>query len=350
MEAGGLDRLDAVTSGPSPISRGTDYGSEVLGLQTSRSGGPRLEAMAVDGERPIETTLRLNFAVHAQRTLASLWQSVGDQQLRFETRGFVRATRTAAGPASVRVIFGGSGEIAVQAWGTGAGEAIDGLADLLGASDDPAALVPRHRIVAELVRRTSGLRLGKTGAVFESLLPAIVAQKVTGFESRNSYRGLLVRHGEPAPGPLRLTLPPLPETLARQPYWAFHELGLEQRRADVIRRAASAARTLEAAGRLSPGETRRRLMAIPGIGPWTAAETTRVALGDPDAVSVGDYHIPNLVSWALAGEPRGTDERMLELLSPYAGQRARVVLLLETSGLRPPRFGPRLAPRSIAAM
>jgi 3-methyladenine DNA glycosylase/8-oxoguanine DNA glycosylase len=305
--------------------------------------------MAVDGERPIETTLRLNFAVDARRTLASLWQSVGDQQLRFETRGFVRATRTAAGPASVRVIFGGGGEIAVQAWGTGAGEAIDGLANLLGGSDDPASLVPRHRIVGELIRRTSGLRLSKTGAIFESLLPAIVAQKVTGFESRNSYRGLLVRYGEPAPGPLRLTLPPMPETLARQPYWAFHELGVEQRRADVVRRAASAARALEASA-LSPSETRRRVMAIPGIGPWTAAETTRVALGDADAVSVGDYHLPNLVSWALAGEPRGTDERMLELLSPYDGQRARVVLLLEMSGLRPPRFGPRLAPRSIAAM
>jgi 3-methyladenine DNA glycosylase/8-oxoguanine DNA glycosylase len=305
--------------------------------------------MAVDGERPIETTLRLNFAVDARRTLASLWQSVGDQQLRFETRGFVRATRTAAGPASVRVTFGGD-QIAVRAWGSGAGEAIDGLADLLGGSDDPAALVPHHRIVAELMRRTSGLRLSKTGAVFESLLPAIVAQKVTGFESRNSYRGLLVRHGEPAPGPLRLTLPPLPETLARQPYWSVHELGLEQRRAEVVRRAASGARALEAAGALSSGDTRRRLLAIPGIGPWTAAETTRVALGDPDAVSVGDYHIPNLVSWALAGEPRGTDERMLELLSPYEGQRARVVLLLEMSGLRPPRFGPHLAPRSIAAM
>lgn len=311
---------------------------------------PDQRAVSRAASTPIETRLRLPFAVDARRTLGPLWQAVGDQQLRFEARGFVRATRTAAGPASVRVTFSGSEEISVQAWGAGAGSAIEGLPDLLGAADDPELLVPRHRIVGELVRRTFGLRFSRTAAVFESLLPAIVAQKVTGLESRSSYRGLLVRYGEPAPGPLRLTLPPLPETLEHKPYWMFHELGLEQRRAEVIRRAASTARALEATVGLTPADTRRRLTAIRGIGPWTVAETMRMSLGDPDAVSVGDYHIPNLVSWALAGEPRGSDERMLELLGPYEGQRARVVLLLETSGIRPPRYGARLAPRSIAAM
>jgi 3-methyladenine DNA glycosylase/8-oxoguanine DNA glycosylase len=81
---------------------------------------------------------------------------------------------------------------------------------------------------------------------------------------------------------------------------------------------------------------------MPGIGPWTAAEVVRLALGDPDAVSVGDFHLPNLVSWLLAGEPRGTDERMLELLAPYAGHRGRVQLLLEASGAHAPRYGPRM--------
>src|SRR4029453_406544 len=46
--------------------------------------------------------------------------------------------------------------------------------------------------------------------------------------------------------------------------------------------------------------------------------------GDPDAVPVGDFHLPHLVAGALAGEPRGTDERMLEPLAPFAGHRRRV--------------------------
>jgi hypothetical protein len=57
---------------------------------------------------------------------------------------------------------------------------------------------------------------------------------------------------------------------------------------------------------------------------------------------VGDFHMPSLVTWALAGEPRGTDDRMLELLEPFAGHRGRVVRLLKTSGIRAPRYGPRL--------
>ena len=101
---------------------------------------------------------------------------------------------------------------------------------------------------------------------------------------------------------------------------------------------------------MSPADAERRLRAIPGIGAWTAAEVRRVALGDPDAVSVGDYHLPNLVSWALAGEPRGDDERMLELLEPYRGQRGRVQRLLELSGMRAPRYGPRTPLRSIASI
>jgi 3-methyladenine DNA glycosylase/8-oxoguanine DNA glycosylase len=75
----------------------------------------------------------------------------------------------------------------------------------------------------------------------------------------------------------------------------------------------------------------------------------RVALGDPDAVSVGDYHIPSLVAWALAGERKADDARMLELLEPYRGQRGRVQRLLEVSGIYPERHGPRMTPRDITA-
>jgi 3-methyladenine DNA glycosylase/8-oxoguanine DNA glycosylase len=89
---------------------------------------------------------------------------------------------------------------------------------------------------------------------------------------------------------------------------------------------------------------------VPGIGPWTAAEVAVSALGDPDAVSVGDFHLPSLVTWALAGEPRGDDARMLELLAPYRGHRAMVIRLLELSGLAPPRRAPRLTPRRIEAI
>ncbi len=94
----------------------------------------------------------------------------------------------------------------------------------------------------------------------------------------------------------------------------------------------------------------KRLTALPGVGVWSAAEVAGRAFGDPDAVPIGDFHVPHIVSWALAGEPRADDARMLELLEPYRGQRGRVIRLLEAGGMHPPRFGPRMPLRSIAAI
>jgi 3-methyladenine DNA glycosylase/8-oxoguanine DNA glycosylase len=118
----------------------------------------------------------------------------------------------------------------------------------------------------------------------------------------------------------------------------------------VVRAVCARAASLEALAALPPEDARHRLEAIPGVGPWTSAEVARLSFGDPDAVSVGDYHLPNIVSWALAGEPRGTDERMLELLEPYRGQRGRVQRLLEASQISPPAFGSRMEARSIDLM
>ena len=123
-----------------------------------------------------------------------------------------------------------------------------------------------------------------------------------------------------------------PATLAALPYYAYHPFGVERRRAELIRRVTARAAWFEAIVDLPLAEAYARLTAVPGIGPWTAAEVGVRALGDEDAVSVGDFHLPNLVAYALAREPRGTDDRMLELLEPYRGVRARVVRLLELSG------------------
>jgi 3-methyladenine DNA glycosylase/8-oxoguanine DNA glycosylase len=145
-----------------------------------------------------------------------------------------------------------------------------------------------------------------------------------------------------------LLLPPDPAAVAGTPYWVFHPYGIEQRRADTLRRAAAAAARLEETVGMAPEAAARRLRAVPGIGPWTVGELGRLAYGDPDAVSVGDFHLPHQVAYTLAGEPRATDERMLELLAPFAGHRGRVVRLIVAAGARPPRRGPRKPVRSFA--
>jgi 3-methyladenine DNA glycosylase/8-oxoguanine DNA glycosylase len=219
---------------------------------------------------------------------------------------------------------------------------------LVGALDDDAGFAPAHPVVAEAWRRRRGVRLTRSGEVVQALIPAILEQKVTGQEARRAYAGLTRATGEPAPGPFAgLRLPPDPARVAELGTFAFHPFGIERRRAELLRRVCADASRLEATAAAEPGEARTRLQAIPGVGPWTAAEVGRLALGDPDAVSVGDYHLPNLVAWALAGEARGDDARMLELLEPYRGHRGRVQRLLEASGIAAPRFGPRMPIREI---
>ena len=92
---------------------------------------------------------------------------------------------------------------------------------------------------------------------------------------------------------------------------------------------------------MSLDDAMRRMQAIAGVGPWTAGVVAASALGHADAVVVGDYNLPHLVSYALAGEPRATDDRMLELLEPYRGQRGRAIRYLKQSGVKAPRYGPR---------
>ena len=144
---------------------------------------------------------------------------------------------------------------------------------------------------------------------------------MTGEAARRAWFGLIRVYGEPRrdrPSGASAS-PRTPSILAGLPYYAYHPFGVERRRADLIRRVASRAAWFEAIADLPLAEAYARLTAVPGIGPWTAAEVGVRALGDVDAVSVGDFHLPNLVAYALAREPRGTDARMLELLEPYRG-------------------------------
>jgi 3-methyladenine DNA glycosylase/8-oxoguanine DNA glycosylase len=285
-----------------------------------------------------------------------------DPTLSFSRDGSAwRTTRTPEGPATLRLIPEGAA-IRAQAWGPGAAWAIGQAPELVGALDDAAgfaAMVAGHRLLRDLHARVPGIRIGRTRRVLEALVPAIIEQKVTGNEARAAFIALVRRHGEPAPGPwdepsdrraAPMRVPPAPTTLAGLPGYAYHPLGLERRRADAIRFAAGRAARVEECVDLPLSDAYERLLAFPLVGPWTAAEAGLRALGDADAVSVGDFHLCHAVCWALAGEPRGTDGRMLELLAPYAGHRARVIRLIEAAGVQAPRRGPRMAPRSISGI
>ena len=253
-----------------------------------------------------------------------------------------RAQDTPAGEATLRITRSGH-RAEVIGWGPGASEAAAGVPTLLGSQDEPAALVPHDAVVAGWVRRWATRRLTATGTIWEHVVPTVCGQKVPGLNAKNSWQGILRRWGRkpPGPAPETLRLPPTAELMASLAYHEFHRFDIERRRAEAIVAFARRAPTLERVAQLAPEAARERLQTVRGIGPWTASIVVLLCHGDPDSVIIGDYQIPNYVAWHLAGERRGDDDRMLELLEPYRGQRARVQALAKSAGA-PPRHGPRM--------
>jgi 3-methyladenine DNA glycosylase/8-oxoguanine DNA glycosylase len=318
-------------------------------------------ARACEWEAPFQVDVRLTLSVHGRGR--------NDPTFRIDRAGAVwRTSLTPDGPGTIRVTRAGVGlpgqralpdkdvpgeqpvrtRVVAQAWGPGAGWLLDALPATLGLYDDISGFDPSaHPVLRDAARRHPGLRLGRSGRLMEALVPAILEQKVATVEAHRAWRILLTRFGTPPPGPAPagMRVFPPPRTWLRIPSWDWHRAGAEAVRARTIKAAVSVADSLERLLADSHAEADRKLRTIGGIGPWTSAETRQRAAGDPDAVSVGDYNLPKAVGWALAGRPSTDDAVMLELLAPYAGHRHRVTRLVELSGLRPPRRGPRLPVR-----
>lgn len=294
-------------------------------------------------EQAVERVWRAGRPVDVLRTLRPLVRGRGDLAHAVVDGTFWRAALTPCGPATVALRQAGPEEVRVTAWGPGAEWSIESVPDLLGVRDDVGTFVPRHPLLHDTHRRHPGVRVPRTGLVLDALLPAILEQKVTGIQAHQAWRFLLLRYGTPAPGPRPLRVPPPATVLLEVPTWDWHRAGVDIKRQRAIRAAATVAARLEECCGMSPAQALARLRVVPGIGVWTAAETAQRALGDADAVSVGDFHIPALVGWALLGRPLD-DDGMLEVLAEWAPHRHRVVLLIALSGARKPKFGPRFSP------
>ncbi len=295
--------------------------------------------------------------VDVRLTLSAMRMGRSDPCHRVAADGALwRTGLMASGPVSYRLANErGLSAVRASAWGPGAGELMEGLPDLLGAQDRPETFRAGHPLLRAAERRLAGLRIPRTGLVFEALVPAVLHQKIQGRDAAHSWAWLVRRHGQPAPGPpepaammpVGMMVPPAPEHWAAVPQWDWRRAGVEPFAIRVIAAAAGRAGRLDRmAGAASGGELEplyRALMSIPGVGRWTAAEVGHRALGDADALSVGDYHLGSLIGWGLAGRQMPEDEAVA-LLERWRPHRYRVMRLLElTPEAWPPRRGPRLA-------
>lgn len=273
-----------------------------------------------------------------------LQRGAGDPTHRRVGQVFLRASRTPHGPVLLELVDVGD-DVQVTAWGQGSDWALEQAPRLLGCHD-PADFVTDHPLLSVLWRRNPRLRVGATDLVCETLLPTVVEQRVTGAEAFRAIRLLTRRFSDPAPGPAQvdghpahgMMLPLSAEQWAQIPSWDYLRAGVEQTRSKALVGAARRARALERT--LTLPDAHRGLVSPPGIGDWTSARTRQMAHGDPDAWSIGDYHVPGAISSALAGQ-KLDDAATLALLEPFVGHRYRVEQLVMVGVGLPERHGPR---------
>jgi 3-methyladenine DNA glycosylase/8-oxoguanine DNA glycosylase len=254
---------------------------------------------------------------------------------------FWRATFTPVGPGTLHLDWRG-GQLRAEAFGDGADWLLQRVPAITGALDPGYTFEHGHPRLLAAQRTATIAPFGASSTLYHDLLPVILAQRITVGEATRQWHRLVRTLGAVAPGPHQtLRLPPAPDDLATRPAWWFHPLGIEAKRANALREVARHATRLHEWALLRPDEAATKLRLLPGIGQWTVGSVLATALGDPDAVAVGDYHLKNAIVCALTGRARGTDEEMLELLEPYAGQRGRAVRLLLSASRPAPKFGPR---------
>lgn len=334
--------------------------------------------METEGTASAELTRQWTapFAVDVKSVLGVHRRGYGDPAFHVDRAGAIwRACRTPAGPGTVRIAWAAARSaarrqqtvplvriaspdgqqfgtvVSAAAWGPGADWLLSAVPAMLGAQDNPEDFVTDHPVLRAVASRRTGFRIGRSGLVLESLVPAVLEQKVVGMEATRAWRLLLRRYGEAAPGPVPVPMrvPLTPQGWASIPSWEWHKAGVEAVRARTIAGAARVASRLEEIVGLPADEADRRLRSLPGIGVWTSAEIRQRVCGDADAVSVGDYHLSKLVGRALAGEPTD-DAGMLALLAPYAGHRHRAAMLAAMSGAGPQRRAPRNPVRDYRAI
>lgn len=279
--------------------------------------------------------------INLHATLGPLGMLPADPTVRLQPGRLDRATLTPEGAGSIRVSWSPDDPDAttadVHGWGPGADWLLDRADRLLGLADDVSSFDPSEEPVRTVWQRNRRRRLTATSTLWHDLAWFIVQQRVTSADAGGQWLRLTQALGTPAPGPLGLLTPPAPSAVRALRYDQFHPFGIERKRAEYLREAARISERFASTVDTPFDDVGSKLATVRGLGPWTLGMVATHTWGAADAVIVGDSGLPQIVTWFLAQEERGTDERMLELLEPYRPHRARIIGLAYASGGRPPR-------------
>lgn len=316
-----------------------------------------------------ETSVQVSPTLRLGSMFAPFRRGRADPTLVISETEVWRSAVTPAGPSSQQITFAAvTGDrkgqdhaaepeprtLVARSYGPGAQWLADRFADLIG-KPNPVQLLPTgdvsgaQQLTARFLAQhysvaSQSWQVPKSHGVWEATVAAILEQRVTGKEAKRSWRTLATDYGHPAPGPVPdgLAVIPEPDRLRQVPSWGWRRMGVDQARSKTLMRVCQVAHMLARLPELDFDTARQRFTSIPGLSDWSYAEMAQRALGDQDAVSVGDYHLSKVVVHSLTGERNGTDAEMLHLMAPYGGQRFLLQRVIESAGSKPERRGPKM--------
>ncbi len=192
---------------------------------------------------------------------------------------------------------------------------------LLDLDSDPVAVAQRlgsDPVVGELVRAAPGRRVAGSVDGCETAVRALLGQQVSVRAACGLAGRLVAAHGEPLRRPVGGVSHVFPSAAALSSIDpASLAMPLSRGRALVGLARAIDSGELVLDGGVDRGEVVRTLLALPGIGEWTAGYVAMRELRDPDAFLPGDVGVRRaLVSLGRDGSPRAAAE-LAERWRPY---------------------------------
>ena len=284
------------------------------------------------GEARVEVGL---FPIHFARTFSLQRLGPYDPTADMQQHCFRKAFFFQGEPAALEICRAGETQLKVSAFGAHAEALAETTASGIRQEDHYKSFYTDDSGVLRLHRQLPGLRLLRVPWLYDMTCSAILQQRIRTVDAMRDWRRIAQKFG--APAPLGLRAFPSAEILAKVPRFELQAMGIDAQRSRTLLRFAQESRFLPLKPTMQFAELREHLQRIPGIGPWTTESVMGYGAGDTDAAIPGDLHLPHLVSYALAGEPKGSDERMMELLEPFRGHRFRIIRLLYASRLSVPR-------------
>ncbi|MGD9573715.1 MAG: DNA-3-methyladenine glycosylase [Thermoleophilia bacterium] len=231
-----------------------------------------------------------------------------------------RVVRAPGGPAIVRVEpRPGTGEMRAELRPSHPADVAHLLLSLRRSLDldhDPAeadAALARDPLLAPLVAARPGLRVPGGGDGFEAAVLVVLGQQVSVAAARTFAGRLVTAYGTPAGDGLS-AFPTAHDLAFAHPGDLRAAVGLTGARAGTLHslaRAVADGLVLDASA--DPARTREDLLALPGIGPWTAELIALRALGDRDALPSADL----VLRRALGGVGPAEAERRAEPWRPF---------------------------------